>query len=95
MPVYLQLTEGVTFEVLVFSSYALSPTMLPNIFGTPVEEQLPVPSSHFLLGVLIILKSSSLYERLYFWKQSQVTRNRRIGWAFHRILDQKLLDSVL
>jgi hypothetical protein len=34
------LLRGVTFEVLPFDSYALSPMMLPaivrNIFGTPV-----------------------------------------------------------
>jgi hypothetical protein len=38
LPVYLQL-RAVTFEVLLLSSYALSPTVR-NIFETPVVEQL-------------------------------------------------------
>jgi hypothetical protein len=49
IPVYLQLTERVTFEVLPFSSYALSPMMLP-LLETFLElllwNSFQMPSSH-------------------------------------------------
>jgi hypothetical protein len=46
--------EGVTFEVLPFGSYILSPMMLPlfgNIFGTLFMEQLSVPLSLFFFFI--------------------------------------------
>jgi hypothetical protein len=47
------LLRGVTFEVLHFSSCALSPTMLPLLeifFGTPVVEYISVSSLVFFGG---------------------------------------------
>jgi hypothetical protein len=55
--------KGITFEVLPFSIYEFRPMMLPatggNIFGTPVVEQLSVPSSDFLRGVACEVSSVS------------------------------------
>jgi hypothetical protein len=55
------LLRGVTFELLPFSSYVLTPTMLPatvgNVSVTRIGEQLSVLSSHFFWDIFNILKS--------------------------------------
>jgi len=56
-----------------------------------------VPSSQFF-DVFSIMKFSSLYSRLDFRKQPEVTRRqmRGTGWVLHfsnRFLGQKLLDT--
>jgi len=83
------LLRAVTFEVLHFSSYALSPTLLPatvwNIFGSPVGEQLSVLSSLFFPDIFSIPKTSSLFARLYFRKQPEViepNQGNRVGVPF-------------
>jgi hypothetical protein len=53
----------------------------------------------FIFHVSSILKSSSIYGRLYFLKQPKVTRRQimETGWVFYfsnRFLGQKLLDRV-
>jgi len=55
------LLRGVTFEVLTFSSFALSPSVGKS-FGTPVVEQLSVPSSHFLEAFNILIHSPPLQQ---------------------------------
>jgi len=42
-----RLLRGVTFEVLPFTSYALRPTIVGNIFEAPFMEQLSVQSHIF------------------------------------------------
>jgi hypothetical protein len=55
---------------------------------------------HIFLDVFNILKSSSLYGRPYFWKQTEVIQSqiRGTGWVFHfsnRFLGQKLFNKEL
>jgi hypothetical protein len=95
------LPRGVTFEVLPLSSCVLSPTMLP-LLETFLELLLLniFQCREILLNVFNILKSSSLWGRLYFWKQPGAIRSqiRGTGWVFpfsNRFLGQKLLDSAL
>jgi hypothetical protein len=91
------LLRGFNFEVLLFSSWELSPMMLPLL-----ETFLDVlwnsfQCHHIFFNVFSTLKSSSPQGRLYFWEQPEVIRNqiRGIGWVLHfsnRFLGQKLLD---
>jgi hypothetical protein len=93
------LLRGVTFEVLPFSSYALSPTMLPLLetFWNSCCRIAFSATITFTFHVFAILKSSSLYDRLYFWKQSIVVGSQIRGneWVLNFsnwFLGQKLLE---